>query len=450
MAIDSSLFNSKSLADYAGIDSNDPRKKKNQLTGTMLLGGQQGTFNGELDLEDFRQQLQQQNTGYQPPPNYGMNQPVSQQPQQPVPPTLPAPAPTPPVGSNPISGEYGPLPLPGRPDGSDGRQIQMPPGNQPYQPPPATQQRDPAYAGMPDWMYEGMQRYQQQLQEYESQYPGEPIAITDDMKPWELWMMDQRSGGPVQEQPYQPPPPPQVGKQPIDYEVELRGPGDIGISNGQPGDFTPISRQEQASNAYFESIMNAAGGYQNWKKQNPGRDAFSVSQDFYKLTPEQQYSYLGKGGSGFGNVDLPFQPTPPEELLDLAWGDFDPNGQPMQPIDPSFAKISGGPYNPPDSQPFDRPQNMYNRPQGQLAELMFEVPVQDRFQDGSLQQLMGPIAPDYQYNSDNTMRSISGMGTGLAEGIRYKQSQQFDPITGQWGMPDGTGGRFLPGVSIGY
>jgi hypothetical protein len=42
------------------------------------------------------------------------------------------------------------------------------------------------------------------------------------------------------------------------------------------------------------------------------------------------------------------------------------------------------------------------------------------------------------------------MGTGLAEGVRYKQSQQFDPITGQWGMPDGTGGKFMPGVSIGY
>jgi len=79
-----------------------------------------------------------------------------------------------------------------------------------------------------------------------------------------------------------------------------------------------------------------------------------------------------------------------------------------------------------------------------------DMMVRPWMQWNSQQQVAGPIAPDYQYNSDNTMRSISGMGTGLAEGVPYKQSQQFDPITGQWGQPGGAGGKFMPGVSIGY
>jgi len=164
--------------------------------------------------------------------------------------------------------------------------------------------------------------------------------------------------------------------------------------------------------------------------------------------------------------------------------------QPMQQIDPSFAQIQGGPYNPPQmqqpttpsyqapmQQPMQQPPSPFANEPGRDSNGMLipgygepppgtslSQPV-DKPGDiyGGLtpgqalggaftmqQPVAGPIAPDYQYNSDNTMRSISGMGTGLAEGVRYKQSQQFDPITGQWGMPDGTGGKFMPGVSIGY
>lgn len=59
----------------------------------------------------------------------------------------------------------------------------------------------------------------------------------------------------------------------------------------------------------------------------------------------------------------------------------------------------------------------------------------------------GPVAPDWQYNSDKTMRSVGGVKDG---NLAYRQSQTYDPITGQWGMPGGEGGNFMPGLSIGY
>ena len=125
-----SSFTSTSLADYAsnlpGAIDNDPdKKKKSQITGTMLLGGQNGTFNGDLDIEELKQQLQQSSNGYQPPANYGMNQQPNQMPMQAVPPTLPSPSLPPPVGASPITGEFQQPP--------QEQPIQMPVGNQPYQ-----------------------------------------------------------------------------------------------------------------------------------------------------------------------------------------------------------------------------------------------------------------------------------------------------------------------------
>lgn len=145
--------------------------------------------------------------------------------------------------------------------------------------------------------------------------------------------------------------------------------------------------------------------------------------------------------------------------------------QPMQQIDylgidPSLAQISGGPINPPPmqqpamdtmmppqmQQPMQQPPSPFANEPGRDSNGML-IPGYGQPPPGTFlsqpvdRPVAGPIAPDYQYNSDNTMRSIRGMGP---DNTPSYQSQQFDPITGQYGMPDGTGGRFLPGVSIGY
>jgi hypothetical protein len=143
MAIDiQSLFNPGSLQDMA--ETEDERKKRAQLTGTMNLGGQSGTFTGTFDPSLFQQQPgSAPPVGYQLPADYGMKAPPEQQ----AVPVVPAPAPVPPVGASPISGDYGSLPLPSTPDGSGGVAIQMPPGNQPYQIPPPVSGFDQSIGG---------------------------------------------------------------------------------------------------------------------------------------------------------------------------------------------------------------------------------------------------------------------------------------------------------------
>jgi hypothetical protein len=97
----------------------------------------------------------------------------------------------------------------------------------------------------------------------------------------------------------------------FNYADYMNGPASYGISNGQPGNFTPVRRSEEASNRYYENIVNAAGGYQDWKKANPGKDVFSISNDFRALTPEQQYSYLNPGSFDISNaVRTPPAPQP--------------------------------------------------------------------------------------------------------------------------------------------
>lgn len=124
MAIDiQSLFNPGSLQQMA--ETEDEKKKRAQITGTMNFGGQSGTFNGNFDPSLFQQQTNTSpSAGYQPPPNYGMSAPPEQQPV----PVIQPPVFTPPVGSNPISGEYN---IP------DQQPVPLPPGNQPYVAPPA-------------------------------------------------------------------------------------------------------------------------------------------------------------------------------------------------------------------------------------------------------------------------------------------------------------------------
>jgi hypothetical protein len=176
MAIDlTNLFNPGTLADIAGEDE---RKKKAQLTGTLELGGQSGTFNGSFDPSA----LQQAFAGLQPinvPGQTPSVTPITMPGQQPPPeqPTLlPAPRPAPPVGTSPISGEYG--------NPSGGQPIPRQPGNQPYQPPPP-----PSDFG---------------------HYPIDPITglppgiVVDDHR---YKGDDYLYRGPIQDQPYQPPPP---------------------------------------------------------------------------------------------------------------------------------------------------------------------------------------------------------------------------------------------------
>ena len=111
---------------------------------------------------------------------------------------------------------------------------------------------------------------------------------------------------------------------PIDYSAALKAPGMIGISNGQPGSFTPLPRSEDARNNYFNSITgykrnpdgsdrNADGTsyYDSYKAENPGKDVFSIMRDFDALSDEQQYGYLNSGGGyGFQLGGGTPQPTP--------------------------------------------------------------------------------------------------------------------------------------------
>jgi hypothetical protein len=365
---DNSLFNASSLADYAQelTGEFDPnKKKKSQLTGTMYLGGQTGTFNGDLDLEDLKQSLQNGTVGYQMPSNISGRQDM-QMPQQPVAPTLPAPAPPPPVGASPISGEFQPPPMQ--------QPIQMPPGNQPYQPTPPNDydfggQIDPV-TGLPPGVVLN--------QPYERGYvaPEEPMQPIDPS-------FAKISGGP-----YQPTPPEEFG---------------IGNFSG-----IEISSDSGYIDENGNYIPHAPLGY---------LDAGGVMRD---MPPPQMQQPVDRPGDIYGGL------TPGQAL--------------------------GGEYT--MQQPVDRPQDMYNQYQSQLFDPQSTPQLTDE-QNQEYQgepiyaqpKISGPIEPDWKYNSDNTMRSIRGMGP---DNTPYRQSQQYDPITGKWGMPGGTGGQFMEGISIGY
>ena len=165
--------------------------------------------------------------------------------------------------------------------------------------------------------------------------------------------------------PYLPGPGQPPGGPPIDYSAALKAPGMIGISNGQPGSFTPLSRSEDARNNYFNSITgykrnpdgsdrNADGTsyYDSWKAANPGKDVFSINRDFQALTPEQQYGYLTPGGN-MGFQQPTSQPAPPS--MDAAG----PQGPSMDPTalmnkysqavfgTPQASYALGGPNQPP-------------------------------------------------------------------------------------------------------
>jgi hypothetical protein len=111
---------------------------------------------------------------------------------------------------------------------------------------------------------------------------------------------------------------------------------------------------------------------------------------------------------------------------------FQPPPQDVQTVDPNLAQIYGGPAR----------ENPYgNQTPGEALGGAFTM---DTYRPQ--EQVAGPVAPDWKYNSDNTMRSIGGVRD---DNLAYHQSQTYDPITGQWGQPGGLGGKFMPGLSIG-
>jgi hypothetical protein len=109
----------------------------------------------------------------------------------------------------------------------------------------------------------------------------------------------------------------------FDYEAYLSGDGFGGISNGQPGSFSPISRRENAQNKYFENTIgyriNPDGSdrlpdgtsyYDAWKKANPGKDVFTIGEDFKRLTPQEQYAYLNPNFQSTQQPAPAAQPAP--------------------------------------------------------------------------------------------------------------------------------------------
>jgi hypothetical protein len=255
MAIDTqSLFNPGSLQQMG--ETEDEKKKRAQITGTMMLGSQSGTFNGNFDPSLFQQQT---NTsapaaGYQLPPNYSMSAP----PGQPPVPVIQPPAPTPPVGSDPISGEYAvPPPQP----------VTLPPGNQPYQPTPPEQQRDDRPPAQMFYPYQPNPPEQPPAAGGSFQGPPASSSTTQ----WRQnaageWESYNPQAFQTPQAPGQQPPPDnslQVsdlgggwgrGSDGKTYERNyINGGWDysptndfgIGISNGQPGNFTPYGPPDQ-------------------------------------------------------------------------------------------------------------------------------------------------------------------------------------------------------------
>lgn len=153
--------------------------------------------------------------------------------------------------------------------------------------------------------------------------------------------------------------------------------------------------------------------------------------------------------------------APPQQAMPIQQPAIAPVFQPppqmappqmAQPFDPNSVVAEGGPYIPPPqmAQPAPQPEMPSIQPPNIYGNLTPGEALGGEFTMGKYrpqEQVAGPIEPDWKYNSDNTMRSIGGVKDG---NLAYSQSQQYDPITGQWGMPGGEGGKFMPGLSIGW
>jgi len=152
-------------------------------------------------------------------------------------------------------------------------------------------------------------------------------------------------GGPGNGSPYLMPRP----GGPIDYEAELNKDGSYSIGTGQ-GPSTPVRRREDASEAYFNSLIDAAGGYDQYKAKNPGKDVFTINQDFQRLTPEQQYGYLSyRSPENSATNRPPSTGTPPPKSI------YDQFGIPPTAQEPFGYQYNGPPPMDP-STPYDMPQ----------------------------------------------------------------------------------------------
>lgn len=92
----------------------------------------------------------------------------------------------------------------------------------------------------------------------------------------------------------------------FDYDgYLLERSGSYGISNGQPGNFTPVTRHEEAQNRYFNHITGGTSkGYAAWRAANPGKNVFDITNDFDKLSAKERYSYLPPHQQRSGQRDL--------------------------------------------------------------------------------------------------------------------------------------------------
>lgn len=103
---------------------------------------------------------------------------------------------------------------------------------------------------------------------------------------------------------------------PIDYLAELNKDAGWGTGTGQ-GDFTPNKRMDDASENYFKSVIDAAGGYDQYKAKNPGKDVFTINQDFERMNPEQKYGYLSYiSADDSPSNRAPVGTPPPQSIYD--------------------------------------------------------------------------------------------------------------------------------------
>lgn len=298
MAIDiQSLFNPGSLQQMG--ESEEEKKKRAQITGTMNFGGQSGTFNGNFNPSLFQQQTNTSApTGYQPPPNYGMNAPPNQQPV----PVIQPPVFTPPVGANPISGEYN---IP------DQQPVPLPPGNQPYVAPPVYQA--PVYQA-PEPVQQPVVQPPQSLFEKGPNYPGK------DFGPSDLYGTPQPVPTPMAPKTIE-----ELGAvnpefrliQPYDRPSPVQQPDNnqyVSIDGGRPTN--PMSQIPMMENPQREyntmpsiEMTPDFAAYQNYFNQmyNPATGSDQLPGQWAQLTPEQKAQYgattpgpVAPGGMGLG------------------------------------------------------------------------------------------------------------------------------------------------------
>jgi len=260
----------------------------------------------------------------------------------------------------------------------------------------------------------------------------------------------QRVGGPVDKPIIGGPPKPQPGA-PIDYLAELNKDASWGVGIGD-GNFTPSKRMDDASENYFKSVIDAAGGYDQYKAKNPGKDVFTINEDFQRLNPEQKYGYLSYVSPDdspsnrppvsttpppksiydqFGIPPMAYTPDgtgpymPPEPPNDMSPPGYQYNGPP--PNDPSRGgpQMIGGAYGQPiyGGRPNPMPYEPYDMPQTAPDFTNYDnlPPVPMAFTpDGGMNSnpYMPPEPPPgYDYGGPYMPRPNIGPGVGFGVGL---------------------------------